>query len=229
MRRFILGVFLCAVIGICAGVLLNADDVIQSGGGGIARDLICAVAGCVDTADIADNAVTTDKVGFNYTTGGSEGAAAPTFHGVRLQYNAGNQTIDVSGTSEALSWDTEKFDTDGFHEGVTNPTRITIPDNLSGYYQINCNMRFEEHATGYRSVIIRVNGTTQIKTVSAIGSATASANVLAVSTSYFLSDNAGAANDYIECLAFQTALTDLDIIDGALEQHPIFEAYLVGL
>lgn len=61
MKRFILGVFLCAVIGICAGVLLNADDVIQSGGA-VARDVICAIAGCVDTVDIADNAVTTGKI-----------------------------------------------------------------------------------------------------------------------------------------------------------------------
>lgn len=170
--------------------------------------------------------------GTSISSGSGGGTLDPsnlTFHGVRLQYNAGVQVIDISGTSEALTWDTEKFDTDGYHEGVTNPTRITVPDGLSGYYQINCNMGWEANATGYRAAILRINGTTQFKIASAVASATASANSIGVSTVYFLSDNAAAANDYIECLALQTSTTDLDVLDGVQEHHPIFEAYMVGV
>lgn len=43
------------------------------------------------------------------------------------------QTIPASGSlPAAVSWDAEEWDTDGYHDTATNPTRITIPAGLAG-------------------------------------------------------------------------------------------------
>jgi hypothetical protein len=57
-----------------------------------------------------------------------------TLDGVMLK-KAADQT-GVSYFSADVSWDTEVHDTDGYHEGVTNPARITIPSGANGKYGI---------------------------------------------------------------------------------------------
>lgn len=55
---------------------------------------------------------------------------------VRLT-NAGVQAL--SGTTDNLiTWDTETMDTDSMHEGVTNPSRITI--NTAGDYVVGASV-----------------------------------------------------------------------------------------
>jgi hypothetical protein len=63
--------------------------------------------------------------------------APPTFHGCKA-YNSATQTMNGSGTNggwTAITFDSEEYDPDGYHEGVTNPSRITIPAGLGGYYR----------------------------------------------------------------------------------------------
>jgi hypothetical protein len=54
------------------------------------------------------------------------------YRGCVLRKAADLTGIDLSSGSGAnlIAWDTEIRDTDGFHEGVTNPSRITIPAGL---------------------------------------------------------------------------------------------------
>jgi hypothetical protein len=62
------------------------------------------------------------------------GAAAGSFAGCRLT-KSGTQTISTA-TATALTFDTESYDTDGYHSTVTNTSRITIPSGKAGKYFI---------------------------------------------------------------------------------------------
>ena len=42
-----------------------------------------------------------------------------------------------------LTFDSERYDTNGVHEGVTNPSRLTIPTNGGGIYHIAGNVEFD--------------------------------------------------------------------------------------
>jgi len=68
------------------------------------------------------------------TDGGDETLTiASAFKGCVLRDATGYNTEDL-GTMYGVSpylWDTEMIDTDGFHEGITNPERITIPAGVS--------------------------------------------------------------------------------------------------
>ena len=61
-------------------------------------------------------------------------------------------------TATAITFDTETFDTDGFHTG--SQARITIPSGKSGKYLIVVQITVSENATGLRSYGLKKNGTT---------------------------------------------------------------------
>lgn len=48
-----------------------------------------------------------------------------------LVTKASNQTGVNLTTATAISWDTETYDTDGFHEGVSHPSRLTVPAGVN--------------------------------------------------------------------------------------------------
>jgi len=61
---------------------------------------------------------------------GAAGGAA--FVGCSITKTAGQATTD--GVFTAITWDSENFDSDAFHDNVTNNSRITIPSGLGGKY-----------------------------------------------------------------------------------------------
>jgi hypothetical protein len=81
------------------------------------------------------------------------------FIGARVSNNAAQDIPNNVPTT--LSWDTELFDSDGFHESVTNPERITIPAGLSGKYLISAKIRWTTLG-GYHYLKIIKGGTVTI-------------------------------------------------------------------
>lgn len=67
---------------------------------------------------------------------GAAPAAAGTSYGVRC-INAAGQA-GSSGAYVTLTWPTEDFDNGGFHDLVTNPTRLTVPAGADGTYVMTC-------------------------------------------------------------------------------------------
>lgn len=131
-------------------------------------------------------------------TGGSG-----TFSGVKLR-NSANTSI-ANATTTTLTFDTEDYDTDGFHEGVTNPDRITIP--ADGYYRLTYTATWAFNSTGGRHIWITRNGTvtteagtscSAVQTSSAETRNNVSVTVHAVAGDYFLArvfqDSGGALN-----------------------------------
>lgn len=134
----------------------------------------------------------------------------------------GSQT-PATGTDTAIQFDTEGaggFDTDGFHDNVTNNTRLTIPAGKGGKYLINFVATFDGNATGVRDVWIRKNGSdANLVTRAGYNRQTASASGNTMATTVVLDLAAG---DYIEVMVVQTSGVGLPIGNGA-QLRPVAE------
>lgn len=100
-----------------------------------------------------------------------------------------NQSI-ADNNLNAISWDTEFYDTDAMHDLVTNPTRITVPQ--AGLYLISGKIRIDATTPTYYEIAIYKNG-------SVIGNHTSKDYKVATSRQFALGAVVRlAANDYIE-------------------------------
>lgn len=145
------------------------------------------------------------------STGGMKWAAAvPATKTVRVSLTA-NLAL-TTATNTTVSFTTEQFDTDGFHDTVTNPSRLTVPAGLGGKYIITAAAFFGPGASGSgwsQSVQAKLNGTTVLAlatTPDGQSSYGSSAHVTTVETL--------AAGDYIEMIASQASGANLNLSAG---------------
>jgi hypothetical protein len=110
----------------------------------------------------------------------------------------------TSGAVPALTFNSERYDTGGFHSTSVNTERLTAP--TAGLYSIGATVRWEANAAGARQTFLRVNGTTIIDLDDRdIDAATNHTNK--VNTEYQL-----AAGDYVEVLVFQNSGGPLNVL-----------------
>jgi hypothetical protein len=121
-------------------------------------------------------------------------------------YNSVNISLVTSGAAQALTFDSERYDDANFHSTSVNTSRLTIP--ATGRYQIGANVRFANNVTGWRQLLLQVNG------VTLIGDIVVGANAGGAVTSLVLPgvDWAFTAGDYIEILATQTSGGALNVV-----------------
>lgn len=84
-------------------------------------------------------------------------AGGSTFAGVSLTRTTSLSLATATGVR--VGFDTENFDTDGYHSNSTNNTRITIPSGKAGYYLFTGNLAIGQSATAMRGVQIYKNNT----------------------------------------------------------------------
>jgi hypothetical protein len=151
------------------GLMYSKDDagvetLMSSGpaGSGIAATIFDAkgdliVATAADTA--ARKAAGANGTFLQAQSGESDGLKWASGTVVRVTNNA-SQAL-TQNTMTYLSFNTERHDPNGFHESVTNPTRITVPTGFDGNYLIGAHG--EATATfGNGYGVFRLNGTTII-------------------------------------------------------------------
>jgi hypothetical protein len=135
--------------------------------------------------------------------------ATPTFAGCRLTKSAA-QAIP-NNTDTALTFDTETFDTDGYHSTVTNTSRITIPAGKGGYYQFSAACAFDgASAVGSRFAYLFKNGS-KIWT----GTSIAPSNTTTVETLIYTQIASAVATDYFEFFVFQDRGSNYDVRGGS--------------
>ena len=78
-------------------------------------------------------------------------SAGATFVGVQVTKTA--NTSVGSGANVQIPWDSEAFDTDGFHDNVTNNARLTVPSGQGGYYTVYFAMQWGSSATVARRIV----------------------------------------------------------------------------
>ena len=124
----------------------------------------------------------------------------------RVFHNAALSIANASLT--ALSFNSERQDTDAIHDTVTANSRLTC--KTAGFYLIFGTVRWDVNSSGNRSIGIRLNGTasdpaTTLANVQVNGIATNNSD-MAVATGYQL-----AVNDYVELVVRQTSGGSLDV------------------
>ena len=120
-------------------------------------------------------------------------------HGAAV-YNSVAFALTTSGTLYAITFDTERWDTDAYHSTGSNTDRLTVPAGQDGLYLISGHVRFAANVTGIRQLAIYLNGTAVAVAMERVSAASASITVLSVSTVYSL-----VATDYVVLGAVQTS------------------------
>jgi hypothetical protein len=83
-------------------------------------------------------------------------STSPTFVGCSLQKATQSLT---SGTITALTWNVETNDSNGFHDNVTNNSRVTIPAGYAGRYLISTTLTYDQSSgAGARFIRLYKNG-----------------------------------------------------------------------
>ena len=179
-----------------------AGDIIVGTGSGTFDNLPIGTTAQVLTADTT---VSPYKVKW-----ATPAASTPVAKGVSV-YNTVGYAI-ATNTFTALTYNSEDFDTDGFHSTSSNTSRLTVPTGLGGKYSIKAQLEWNVNATGIRALKIYKNGTAVKASTEAVPSSTVYVG-LVMSTDLEL-----AAGDYIELYAFQNIGTNLTVyptqIDG---------------
>ena len=111
--------------------------------------------------------------------------------------NTSNISI-LNVTSQALTFNSEVTDTDGYHSTATNTSRITIPTGLAGVYSVTAYCRWDGVNTVTNPIaIITLNGTA-VNRAQVIGTTTYIPTTVAW-TGYC------AVNDYIEFRVYHSS------------------------
>lgn len=118
-----------------------------------------------------------------------------------IAYNNAVQSVP-NNTWTALNLNTEESDTDGFHDNVTNNTRITIPAGKGGIYFIAGHTSFLGNTTGQRGLLIQLNSVLQDRQPSEFEDATGGIGDSYLGISGLIKLVAG---DFVELMAFQNS------------------------
>ena len=125
-----------------------------------------------------------------------------TFVGCRVT-NSVAQSI-ANGTRTTVGFDTESFDTDGFHSVSSNNGRMTIPSGKAGKYLVTAGVTFATNATGAREIYLFKNGSFYSQVFAVATSAGSSGNAIPDLVSL-------AVGDYIDIRVEQSSGGSLDV------------------
>lgn len=134
-------------------------------------------------------------------------------------YNSANISIS-NATNTALTFNSERWDTDTMHSTSTNTGRLTF--TTAGKYLITAHVRFAANATGMRNVTVRANGSTILASNQRDASAGSWETDFSFSTLYAFN-----AADYVELLVYQDSTAALDVTVTA-NYSPEFAAVWVS-
>lgn len=165
------------------------------------------VSGAVLTA--AQQNILSDDITFLY----AGLITAPPYHAAEAYRGAAQSIPDATRTIVTLPTG-ENEDTDGFHDLVTNPSRLTVPTTLvpTGYHGVAVVLgfvRWASNSTGFREIRIITNGVAAY----AEDTRSAVANTMGQGVHQFKRCSGG---DYFEIDAYQTSTGSLNITEAAL-------------
>lgn len=141
--------------------------------------------------------------------GGATSSAAKAYHST-------TQSHTTSGTYIAVAFDSEEFDTDTYHNNVTDNPRLVVPSTAR--YLIGAAITFAPHATGERAIKFRKNGTTDLRGSGGEPTSSGSVNTLTPMTT--LVDLV--AGDYVEVMAYQDSGGALNMGSATISQQNTF-------
>jgi hypothetical protein len=191
-----------------ATTITAAGDIVVGTGSGTYDNLPIGTTGQVLTAD-----TTVSPYKVKWASSGSS------FCGVNVSKSA-DQTL-TTNVQTTITFDVEQFDSDGFHDNVTNNSRLTVPSGKGGKYLIVGCWSWQNGTTGFRNAVIYKNGNEVLE-----GSFTlASSNGLQHNVVGIVDLAAG---DYIEMAANQASGGNLNILGTLNQRRTNLGMYLIG-
>lgn len=135
-------------------------------------------------------------------------------------YNNAVQSL-ANATETALTFNSERWDTDAMHSTSVNTSRITF--NTAGLYVISGHVSFAGNVTGHREVQIKLNAATYLAVLNVPAVAAVSNPYISIATTYKF-----AVADYVELRCYQNSGGALNTAVLAATS-PEFTATWVGL
>jgi len=158
----------------------------------------------IPTDGILDGAVTAAKLAPGAASIQNNSVTAQKFAPLPACRVYNNVALSIpNATGVALTFNSERYDSDGMHDTVTNNNRITC--KTAGVYVITTNVEFVANGTGNRQLYIRLNGSTVIGYVTDVPSGSV-AHIANLTVPYAL-----VVNDYLEVLVAQTSGAALNV------------------
>ena len=151
----------------------------------------------LDPAGGADGDVPTISGGKFVLVAGGGGAGSTLATVTRTRVGSSTAATLPTATNVTLPFDTEAYDTDGLHDPVTNPTRITL--NKTGVWLINAQVGFSNTSAGGRRIaMVMKNGSSEVARGLLYSASNAQVYVSASAPT-----EAANVGDYLELLAYQ--------------------------
>jgi hypothetical protein len=164
--------------------------------------------------------VDTDTIDLTYTDATPSITADLKHVGAHVTHDT-NQSVNNT-TFTVLAFATERWDTNTFHDTVTNNSRLTIPTGKTGKYIVSAGIEWAVSSVGERFIGIRKNGTTFLRIVTQTPTTVSDMRMM-VSAIVSL-----AATDYIEVLVWQNTGGALNVVASG-DYSPEFELAFVGV
>jgi hypothetical protein len=144
----------------------------------------------ITTSNVANGAITTALV---------------TASGVQA-YRSTTQSVPGS-TITAILFDSELYDSDGYHSTSSNTSRITVP--TAGKYSLKSTIGFSSNGTGVRYVFFCVNGSTGNRHgANTVPGSGGSLDTIVTATADIMLN----ASDYVEVYVFQSSGGALNVL-----------------
>jgi hypothetical protein len=180
---------------------------------GTAADTLAALTvgtnGQVLTADS-----TVSPTGLKWATPAS---STPTFVGCSIFNNANQSIPNATGTT--ITFNSEQFDTDGFHSTSTNTGRITIPSGKGGKYLLTAVVRWSSASTSGRRLIEMYNSSVLVLTTELPAATSDPTTVISTIVD-------APATEYFYLNAYQSSGGALNILSNAVTEVNFKCAYL---
>lgn len=152
----------------------------------------------IPTDGILDGAITAAKLAPGAASIQNNSVTAAKFAPLPATRVYNNGVLSIPNTTPTLlTFNSERYDSDGMHDVAVNPGRLTC--KTAGIFLITCNVEFVSSATGFRQVYFRLNGATIIASTSE-PAASGVAHQISLVSPYAL-----VVNDYVEVFAAQTS------------------------
>ena len=132
-------------------------------------------------------------------------AAGSSFVGCAVYKATTNQSL-ANDVNTDITFNSEEYDTNGFHDNSTNNERITIPSGKAGKYLLQTMVIFPANTTGVRDVAFQKNGTDTLGSTLVIGVATYTNRVAHLFVGDF------AVGDYITVNVNQSSGGNLNVL-----------------
>lgn len=126
----------------------------------IAADTITAAQiapDAIGSSELANNAVDTAAIAALAVTEAKLAATLPARHAIQA-FSTVTTTCNGGGTSTAVAFNSETYDTDGYHDAAVNAARFTVPAGLAGYYVITLTLKLDAAMGGGSFVGLTLNG-----------------------------------------------------------------------